>query len=172
MSCDSTHRWSHLCRYRRDCRYIRPPSPPQGLQVMRQCLRRPMSSSPSKSSSSSTTSSFCESTTAEEPSGLNCISDKDFNWLLAETNKVVEITRLSSTRILLPISSFSTRLLSSWSSSQTRCQSPPSYLNEYWSPLLCCRRKVRTLLDPGRSPAQELLQGIWGERLVIVVIAG
>ena len=114
-----SHRWSHLCRCRRDCRYIRRLSPPQGLLVMRQCLRRPMSSSPSKPSSSSTTSSFCKSTTAEEPSGLNCIFDMDFNWLLAETNKVVEITRLSSfsiyrgwevmtqcLRILFSISSF------------------------------------------------------------------
>ena len=37
------------------------------------------------------------------------------------------------------------------------------YLNEYWSPLLCYRRKVRTLLDQGKSPAQEGLHGILGE---------
>ena len=40
-----THQWCHLCRCRRDCRYTRPPSPPQDLWVMRRHLKRSRSTS-------------------------------------------------------------------------------------------------------------------------------
>ena len=125
-----THLWCHLCRCRRDCRYTRPPSPPQDSWVTRWHLKK------SRSTFILTVllfyvikSNFQSHINPNQV--LNMLSLGLSDWFL---KKEIQSTMAINYRIT------------------STC------LNEYWVHLKFGRHKVRTLRGQGRFPAQGELK--------------